>query len=145
MVSVTLFDSSQILPLNITVLFMARVTLSLLGCLIAYLLSDAFPFKLHFPDSHYLVTRRVHPMGGTRRLEDRVEGGSQCICYALCAMKMVVLPVVTISPLKFPFLSVRMFLLSSGLCSIEHLPAPELPLYFYPFLLCSTSLIYLET
>jgi len=39
-----------------------------------YRLSSAFPCRLKFPDSHYLVTSRVQPMAGIRRPEGRMGG-----------------------------------------------------------------------
>lgn len=66
----------QILPLNITLPVLARLSLSPLSGVIAYLLSYAFPCKLHFPNSDHPVSRRVQPMGGIRRLQSRMEGGA---------------------------------------------------------------------
>lgn len=60
--------------------FLAMMPLSPLSGLNAYLLSDAFPCKLHFPDS--LVSSRVRPMGGSGRLEGRMEGEA-CAYFTL--------------------------------------------------------------
>lgn len=54
--------------------FLPRPPLSSCSRVIGHVLSNAFPCKLHFPDSHHLASGRNQPMEDTRRLEGRMEG-----------------------------------------------------------------------
>lgn len=80
--------------------FLARLPLSPLSGLIAYLLSDVFPCKLHFPDSHHLVSSRVLPWEAGWK-EKPVH-----ILPSLCAIETS--PIVTASLPKFSLPSVKM-------------------------------------
>lgn len=119
----------QILPLNIIVSFLARLPLSPLSGVIAYLLSYASPCKLHFPDSPHLVSSRGQPVGGKRRLKGG-EDGEASACLTLCLCHGDCTSVSPCASSAIPAPTCRKSLLTSSLCSAE--PPPL-------FLLCSTT------